>query len=152
VVLPLALDEVGDDAARGDRPVLVRGDDERGTVREVDLQLQEEADPTAVAVVLTGEPDLPAVPAVGEDGLERVGSRSQQWADVVGLHLEVRSVGREPWGELEVADASAVQEELVDTERRRVGAASSNGARELEGPAQHVGGPLRGGCSFRLDG
>ena len=96
-----------------------------------------------VAAVLVGrpeQPDLAAVPPVGQQDGEHVPPRPRQRRDVVGLILHPRAVLGVPRREFGVADARAVQERLVQAERGEVQPGPGRRGNVDERP-EPVGGP-----------
>ena len=135
VVLALPRHEVGAaDRSGGRLPVGAGGDDGVPGV-----ELAEEAEGGAVAVAGLEEPGAAAPPAVGEHDLPVVVAGDEQVGDVVGLHVQRGRVAGEAGGQLDVADAAAVEEGLVDPVRGGVEAGVGGRRMEPEGVTQHVG-------------
>ncbi len=102
------------DRPGGPGPGRVGGHDRAGPVRVVDVELAEEGERRAVAVVVAAVARLAAPPAVGEDHLQFVVAFVEERGHVVGLHLEPGRVAGRPRGQLQVADPDATEERLVD--------------------------------------
>ena len=120
-VLSLAADQVG----RGD--VRTRGSPARLAGRRdlparpgPHLELGAQRHVAAVLVGRPEQPDLAAVPPVGQQDGEHVPARPRQRRDVVGLILHPRAVLGVTRREFGVADTRAVQERLVQAERGEV--------------------------------
>ena len=94
-------------------PITGPGDDRRA-VGKVDAHLGEEAELRSPLVVGPRQPDLAAVPAVGQDRAERVHPGAYQRRDVIRLYLEAVAVFGEPGSQLRIANPRPVQERLVD--------------------------------------
>jgi len=109
LILVLAAHEVGGDHRTGRPLPLGPGRDDR----LAHVELPEEGDTVAVGVDVLVVADLTAVPAVAEHDGPLVATGPEQAVDVVGLHVEVIPVAREPRGELLAADPLSVKERLV---------------------------------------
>ena len=111
----LARDQIGDvDVRPRAAPARAGPRNDGRAVGKVDADLSDEAELRTPLVVGTRQPDLAAVPPVGQDRANRVRAWTQQLAYVVGLHLQALAVLGEPGSQLGVADAPAVDERLVD--------------------------------------
>ena len=93
-----------------------------------DRELAEERDGRAVVVRPLIDAVTPAEPSVAEQDRPMVRAVRQEVGDVVGLYLKVGGVAREARSQLEVADASTIEERLVDAERGGVQTGRSLGA------------------------
>ncbi len=138
VVLALPRHEVGGQQRPGGRPPLrASGDDDI-----VGMELPEEGKRAAVAVGQLEEARVPAPPAVGEHDLPLVLSTDEKVPHVVDLDVQRGRVTGEARRQLDVSDTLAVEERLVDPVRRGVDPGVCRRCRQLEGVAQHVGGPF----------
>ena len=121
VVLPLAADEVGrGDVGRRHAPARAAARHHLPAGPGPHLELRAQRQVPAVLVRGARQPDLAAVPPVGQQHREHVPPRRHQRRDVVGLVLDPRAVLGVAGGQLDVADALPVQERLVQAEGRDV--------------------------------
>ncbi len=121
-IYSLAGHEIGaDDLRRGNVPRAV-GADDRPLSAGLQLQLSQEGRLRSVHVGVACVPERAAVPAVGEDGPDGVGTGPEHAGDIKGLDLERAVVTRRARGELLVPHPHAVDEELVDAVGCGVGA------------------------------
>ena len=102
------------DRSGGPGPGRVGHHDRAGPVGVVDVELAEEGEGRAVAVVVSAIARLAPPPAVRQHHPQLVAALVEERGHVVGLHLEPARVARGPGGQLQVADPSATEERLVD--------------------------------------
>jgi hypothetical protein len=124
-------------AGRG-APALVGADGDPGTVRQLDLELGEQADlPAVPAAILLPVPAQPAaVPPVAEPAGEHVRAGGEQVGDVVAGDQQPLPVCGPARVQQVVADPDAVEAELVHAERGDVQPGPAGRRRQLERPAQ----------------
>src|SRR5207244_6949733 len=105
-----------------------------------DFELSAQAKPPAVEIALAEEPELSAIPAVAQHRADRIVARSQERGDVIRLVLQPAAV-RGPAGREElVADALAVQIDLVEAEAGDVETRGAHAAGNRNGaPEQRRG-------------
>ena len=137
-VVGLAHVEVGgEDRAGGGPPLVVGPDRLDAPVGVLDAELAQEPQRFTEHVPAVAPGEVAAVPAVAQRGADRVVARAQERRHVVRLVLEPLAVARPARGEALVADAAAVDLELVEPVARHVGPRGAELPAHREGPAQH---------------
>ena len=116
-IVGLAVEEIAfKNRAGGGFPRSIGAEGERGAILQNDFETGEEVG--TIPVDLAAKPaDGAAVPAVAEDGAERILALSQKRGDIVGLVLDALLIIGPAGGEDFISDASAIDLAFVETER-----------------------------------
>ena len=144
--LPLH-DVGGEDRRRVPAPPLVAGDARLAPVLVHDLELGEQGGAPSVVLAGLHQADVPAVPAITEERPDRIVALAEVAGDVVDLVAHALGVVGPPRRELLVADATAVDPALVETQRGDVEARPRDRAGDLERPPQRGNHPTGSWCT-----
>src|ERR1019366_4965015 len=137
VVRLAAIDVGGADRAGGRLPRTIGRDGHGATIGVVDLQLHQQCDGSAVVVLATVEAEVATIPTVAEDDADGVPAGDKIAGDVVGLVLQTRVIAGPAWREQVVADAVAVEMQLVQTPARDVNPRRENPSLHIEAATEH---------------
>src|SRR2546428_3230532 len=143
-----AVDIRRENGTRCGLPAGIRYDALRTPALIADFELSAQAKPPAVEIALAEEPELSAIPPIAQHCADRIVARSHERGDVIRLVLQPPAVRGPAGREQLVADALAVEIDLVEAEAGDVETRGTHAIGDAKGAPQQRRGrwkAIRGG-------